>query len=233
MAIRFASFTITPDFIKKLTPEIIDKISKDDWINELCQDSLEVTKAEANDFILNYLKNLAQGKMAKVEPNQNYIFGYIFEAICNELGEVFEEVGAGYKYYEEDCQSGIGKQFFEIGDITKNNKAENFCLASYKDWEYPVILYITCEEAKALLERLKQNGQISIDVIDDILLCFESSHTRNIIDVTFSKSEIMNTAKSNLGYYDKNSSHLGYDSAYIYWLMDGVYKQQDLVVFVH
>jgi hypothetical protein len=233
MALRFAPFTITPDFIKKLTPEIIQKISKDDWINELCQDSLEISETEANKFVSNYLNNLVLGKMTKVEPDQNYIFGYILEAICNELGEVFEEVGAGYKYYEEDCESVIGKQFFEIGDVDKNSKAEVFCLASYEDWELPIILYVSYEEAKLLLQNMKQQGQISIDVIDDILLCFESGHTRNILETSFTKEEITETAKSNLGYYDKNSSHLGYDSAYIYWLMDAIFKQQDLIVFVH
>jgi hypothetical protein len=233
MALRFTPFTIKPDFIKKLTPEIIQKISKDDWINELCQDILEISQAEANTFILTYLENLVLGNMTKVESEHNYIFGYILEAICNELGEVFEEVGAGYKYYEEDCESVIGKQLFEIGDITKNNKAENFCLASNKDWEFPVVVYISCEEAKLLLQNLKQKGQISIDVIDDILLCFESGHTRNILETSFTKEEITETAKSNLGYYDKNSSHLGYDSVYIYWLMDACFKQQDLIVFVH
>jgi hypothetical protein len=233
MALRFAPFTIYQDFIEKLTPEIVQKISKDDWINELCQDSLEISETEANKFVSNYLNNLVLGKMTKVEPDQNYIFGYILEAICNEFGEVFEEVGAGYKYYEEDCQSVIGEQLFEIGDMTKNNKSDNFCLPHYQDWEFPVVLYISYEEAKKLLQNLKEKGQISIDVIDDILLCFESSHTRNILETSFNKEEITETAKSSLGYYDKNSSHLGYDSAYIYWLMDAIFKQQDLIVFVH
>jgi hypothetical protein len=233
MSIRFTPFTIPADFITKLTPEIIEKISTDDWINELCMDNLSITKIEARNFISNYLTNLVDSVVTVVESNKNYIFGYILEAVCNELGSLFEEVGLGYKYYEKDTQSIIGKQFFEVGNVDKNNKSENFCLTNYTDWESPIILYIRSGEAKTLLQNLKQQKFISIDVIDDIILCFKNEHTQSILFAAFSEEEIVAAAKNNLGYYEKNSSYLSYDSAYIYWLMEASYKNEDLMIFIH
>jgi hypothetical protein len=233
MALRFTPFTIQQDFIQKLTPEVVQKISIDDWITELCMDNLEITETEAQILITDYLNNLVIGKFTVIDHGQNYIFGYILEAVCNELGNVFEDVGLGYKYYEEDTQSVIGKQLFDVGDAAQNNKYDTLCLPQYEKWEVPMVLYISYKEAKILLDKLKHQKDIGIDVIDDILLCFKSEYTQLILDTSFTKDEIIETSKSNLGYYDKNSSHLGYDSVYVYWLMDTIYKQEDLMIFVH
>ena len=165
MSIRYTLFLINPDFKNQIDTKLIEEIVANEWILDIVYDEIELEEQQTKDLVKKIVSNIKNGVISELNPDQQYLVGYVLVAIMNKIGDskVFEDCGEGLRY-----EFGFSKDnllsYFILGQNSltefkdKNVQIrDSFWLKITKEWEFPIISYIKLDEIKKILASIKEN----------------------------------------------------------------------------
>jgi len=151
MSIRFTPFLISSDFRNLIDTKLVEEIAANEWILDIIYDELELEEQQLKNLIKEIVVNIKNGSISDLKPDQQYLVGYVLEAIINKIGnsKVFEDCGEGVGY-----EFGFSKDnllsYFILGQNSLTELKDkdvpirdSFGLKITKEWEFPIISYRT------------------------------------------------------------------------------------------